>query len=98
MSEETKFAALGADYWKARCDEWMAANERLIRERDENWQKYVDANEAAMEAEQRGYRRGVQDAAALARHWLGDDSYCEAAILALLEQAAQSLSPEDKLG
>jgi hypothetical protein len=38
------------------------------------------------DAEARGYERGVQEAAALAEHWLGPDSYCQAAILALLEK------------
>jgi hypothetical protein len=77
-------------------------NEELIsrvrRERDEARARIaelesIDALEAKIApiirvAEARGYERGVKEAAALAEHWLGPDSYCQAAILALLEKEA----------
>jgi hypothetical protein len=66
-----------------------AENERLLRERDEALALAgaraaatkvfaIDAKEARAKA--------IDEAAAVANHWLGPDSYCEAAILALREK------------
>jgi hypothetical protein len=40
--------------------------------------------------EQRGYGRGIQDAAKVAEQYLGPDSYCELAIRALLDKPSQA--------
>lgn len=79
-----------------RRDDEKATVERLTRERDEAREERDAAlkqifrgdwgKELLDEAETRGYERGIREAAGLAEHWLGPDSYCQAAILALLEK------------
>jgi hypothetical protein len=66
-----------AEYWEARCNEWMGECDRIRQQRDEAWASVaelenIDALEAKIapiiaKAEARGYERGVKEAAALAK-------------------------------